>query len=140
MGLRAVSASPVLTTSISASGNITSLGKITANNYDCSGSTAPVNGWTVPAANTVSLYTNSAVGLTIGPTKSVIIGNAALATAATDGFLYITTVASAPTGTPTAVTGRVALVYDTASDKFWIYNGSWKTAKTPSAAALVTWQ
>ncbi len=104
----------------------TASGKILAGNYDCSGSTPPTNGWTVPAASTVSLYTAGVKALTLGPTQSVIVGTgAALATAATDGFLYITTVTTAPTGTPSTAGGRVPMVYDTANNKFYIYNGGW---------------
>ena len=69
-----------------------------------------------------------------------IVGAAALATDATDGFLYIPTCAGTPTGTPTAFTGRVALVYDTTNDQFWIYDAGWKQPKTPAGAAIVTWQ
>jgi len=72
---------------------------------------------------------------------NIVIGSAALATNATDGFLYIESCAGTPTGTPTAFTGRVPLVYDTTSNQFWIYaGGAWKQPKTPSGAALVTWQ
>lgn len=71
---------------------------------------------------------------------SVVVGNQALATTATDGFLYIPTCAGTPTGVPTAFTGRVALVYDTTNFQFWIYDGAWKQPKTPAGAALVTWQ
>lgn len=53
---------------------------------------------------------------------------AALATTATDGFAYIPTCAGVPTGTPTAKTGKVPLVYDTTNDALYIYNGSWKSA------------
>lgn len=55
---------------------------------------------------------------------SVIVGpGAALANAAVDGFLYIPTVAGAPTGTPTARTGSVPIVYDTTDDKLYVYRG-----------------
>lgn len=58
---------------------------------------------------------------------NVSIGNAAIATNATDGFLYIPTCAGAPTGTPTTKTGRAAIVYDTTNNKLCVYNGAWKT-------------
>lgn len=50
---------------------------------------------------------------------------AALATDATDGFLYIPTCAGTPTGTPTAYTGKVAMVYDTTNNELYIYDGAW---------------
>lgn len=71
---------------------------------------------------------------------SIVIGNAAIATNATDGFLYITTCAGTPTGTPTTFTGRVALCYDTTNHQLWVYDGGWLQPKTPAAAAVVTWQ
>jgi hypothetical protein len=71
---------------------------------------------------------------------SVVIGNQALATTATEGFLYIPTCAGTPTGVPTVRTGRVALIYDTTNFQFWIYDGAWLQPKTPAGAALVTWQ
>ena len=71
---------------------------------------------------------------------NVVMGSAAIATTATDGFLYIATSAGTPTGTPTTFTGRVPMVYDTTNHQFWIYDGGWKQPKTPAGAALVTWQ
>lgn len=64
--------------------------------------------------------------LTVEPDNSVTIGNAALATNATGGFLYMPTCAGAPTGVPTSYTGRVAFVYDTTNNQIYIYNGAWK--------------
>lgn len=71
---------------------------------------------------------------------SIIIGAAAIAANATDGFLYIPTCAGTPTGVPTAKTGRVPMVYDTTNHQFWFYDGSWLQPKTPGAAAIVNWQ
>jgi hypothetical protein len=50
---------------------------------------------------------------------------AALATDATDGFLYVPTCAGAPTGAPTAYTGKVALVFDTTNNRLYAYDGAW---------------
>lgn len=50
-----------------------------------------------------------------------------LGKSATDGFLYIPTVAGAPEGTPTTQSGRVALVYDKTNNKLYLYNGAWKS-------------
>jgi len=51
---------------------------------------------------------------------------AALATTATDGFVYIRSCNGAATGTPThAGTGRVPMVYDYANDALYVYNSAW---------------
>ena len=50
----------------------------------------------------------------------------ALATNATTGFLYLPTCAGTPTGVPSGISGRVAVVYDTSNDILYVYNGSWK--------------
>lgn len=58
---------------------------------------------------------------------NVIVGNAALSTSATSGFLYIPTCAGAPTGTPTTNTGTCAMVFDTMNNKLCVYSGgAWK--------------
>ncbi len=97
---------------------------------------------TVGTTNGVPLIfeTNAATVGTFTAAGSFVLNNAAIATSATDGFLYVATCAGTPTGVPTANTGRVALVYDTTNHQFWIYDGGWKQPKTPAGAALVTWQ
>ena len=82
------------------------------------------------------------IGAANGQVPSVVVGSPALATNATDGFLYIPTCAGTPTGTPTTQgTATVPLVFDTTDDQFWIYTGgAWKQPKTPAGAATVTWQ
>ena len=47
-------------------------------------------------------------------------------TGMTNGFFYIPSAAGAPSGTPTAVTGRVPMYYDTTNNFFYVYNGAWK--------------
>lgn len=97
------------------------------------GATTGTGAQTVSAAITVA-------GVVNGQLPSVVLGSAAIATNATDGFLYIPTCAGSPSGTPTTKTGRVALVYDTSAHQFWIYDTAWKQPKTPAGAAIVTWQ
>ncbi|MFB1500820.1 hypothetical protein [Thiocapsa sp. N5-Cardenillas] len=54
---------------------------------------------------------------------------AALATNATDGFLYVPTCAGTPTGVPTAVTGKAALIVNTTNNKLYFYSGgAWRDA------------
>ncbi len=55
---------------------------------------------------------------------SAVVGTAALATDATDGFLYIPTSAGTPTGTPTSQTGTVPIQYDTTNHLLYIYRDS----------------
>lgn len=60
---------------------------------------------------------------------NVRIGTAALATTATDGFLYVPTCAGTPTGTPTAITGLAPIVVNTTNNKLYFYSGgAWRDA------------
>jgi len=62
--------------------------------------------------------------LLLDTTGNVVLGaQSALATTATDGFAYIPTCAGAPTGVPTAYTGKVPMVFDTTNNKLCIYRG-----------------
>lgn len=58
---------------------------------------------------------------------SVVAGKqgAALGATATDGFLYIPTVAGTPSGVPTTQTGSVAICFDTTNNKIYVYDGGW---------------
>lgn len=58
---------------------------------------------------------------------NVIINNAAIATSATNGFLYIPSCAGAPSGTPTTYTGRIPIVYDSTNNRLYAYNGAWRS-------------
>lgn len=93
-------------------------------------------------ARGMALGTDSTNRITIDALGNVAMNgeNAAMATTATDGYLSIPTCAGAPTGVPTAKTGAVQLHYDITNDKLWVYNGGWKSPKTPAAAAVITWQ
>jgi hypothetical protein len=64
----------------------------------------------------------------ISGTGNVVVGNAALATNATNGFLYVPTCAGIPTGVPTSFTGRAATVLDTTNNRIYFYNGAWRYA------------
>lgn len=82
----------------------------------------------------VSIFTSASGGVSatekmrITGNGNIVLGSlAALATNATDGFTYIPTSAGAPTGTPTAYTGKVAMEYDTTNNKLYVYNGAWKS-------------
>ena len=59
----------------------------------------------------------------------MVVGIAALATTATDGFLYVPTCAGTPTGTPTTQTGTAPIVIDTTNNKLYFYSGGqWRDA------------
>jgi hypothetical protein len=74
-----------------------------------------------------AVVTNSISRLLVKSTGSVNLApGGAIATNATDGFTYIPTCVGVPTGVPTTQTGSVAMVYDTANNNFYIYNGAWK--------------
>jgi hypothetical protein len=54
------------------------------------------------------------------------IGQGALATNSTTGFMQIPSMSGPPTGVPVTQAGCVPMVFDTANNKLWIYNGAWK--------------
>lgn len=78
----------------------------------------------------MTFYAGGAERMRISTSGSVIAGgSAALATTATDGFLYVPTCAGVPTGTPTAVTGMAPIVVNTTNNKLYFYSGgAWRDA------------
>jgi len=46
-----------------------------------------------------------------------------LSTTSTNGFIYVPTITGTPTGVPTTNAGRSAIVWDTSSNKLWVYSG-----------------
>jgi len=81
------------------------------------------------SGNNLVALINGSTALTLNSSNSLVLGSAAIATTATDGFLYIPGCAGTPTGTPTSQTGRVPLVVDTTNNKLYFYSGgSWVAA------------
>lgn len=65
----------------------------------------------------------------IDASGNVVVNTAAIATNATNGFLYVPSCAGTPTGTPTTYTGRVPIVVDTTNHKMYFYSGGqWRDA------------
>ncbi len=108
---------------------------MTSNNFEIYNyQGGPINFFTNPSASASTLR------FSISKDGNVVVGSAAIATNATDGFLYIDSGAGPPTGTPTTFTGRVPIYYDSTNDQLYIYRGGWKQPKTPAGAAIVNWQ
>jgi len=73
-------------------------------------------------------------GFRLDSNLNVSIHNAALATNATNGFLYITTMPGIPSGTATAKTGRGPLTIDSLNGDFYFNNGAWRRPATVNAS------
>src|SRR5512142_248760 len=69
---------------------------------------------------------NSKAYFRLDANGNVIVGTAALATTATDGFLMISSSAGPPTGVPTAYSGRPPIHYDSTNNDLYVYNAGWK--------------
>jgi hypothetical protein len=83
-----------------------------------------------PTSSTALVFqTNGSQRARIPAAGGMVIGTAAIATNATDGFLYVPSCAGIPTGTPTAYTGRVPIVVDATNNKLYFYSGgAWRDA------------
>jgi len=82
------------------------------------------------SASDISFFANNTERFRIESNGSIRAGaTAALATTATDGFLYVPTCAGTPTGTPTAITGMAPIVVNTTNNKLYFYSGgAWRDA------------
>jgi hypothetical protein len=79
----------------------------------------------------IAFYTNGGnERMRITGAGNIVAGaSAALATTATNGFLYVPTCAGTPTGTPTAITGMAPIVVNTTNNKLYFYSGgAWRDA------------
>jgi hypothetical protein len=76
------------------------------------------------------LITNNNERMRIDSSGNIVAGaSAALATNATNGFLYVPTCAGTPTGVPTAITGMAPIVVNTTNNKLYFYSGgAWRDA------------
>jgi hypothetical protein len=73
--------------------------------------------------------TNNTERARIPAAGGMVVGTAALATSATDGFLYVPTCAGTPTGTPTTHTGTAPIIVDTTNHKLYFFSGgTWRDA------------
>lgn len=81
------------------------------------------------AEDTVAVVTGGSERARVDNNGNVVVGTGVLANNATNGFLYIPSCAGTPTGTPTAYSGRVPLVWDSTNDILYVRSGnSWKQA------------
>jgi hypothetical protein len=82
------------------------------------------------ASDAMVMYTGATERARITSTGNVVAGGSvALATTATDGFLYVPTCAGTPTGVPTAITGMAPIVVNTTNNKLYFYSGgAWRDA------------
>lgn len=72
---------------------------------------------------------NNTDRLTLTAGGNFVCSAGALATTATDGFIYVPTCAGTPTGTPTGYTGAAPIVVNTTNNKLYFYSGgAWRDA------------
>lgn len=85
--------------------------------------------YTAPAGSSGASLNTATARITADSPGNVVIGPAAIATNATDGFLYVPAGAGTPTGAPTSYTGRVPIYVDSTNHKLYFYSGgAWRDA------------
>ena len=113
-------------TGIAASGQAIQLGARTFIGTTSTGDTA-LGG--LSGSEVTIFYASGSERARIDNSGNIICGTAAIATNATNGFLYVPGCAGTPTGTPTTYTGRVPIVVDTTNNKLYFYSGGqWRDA------------
>ena len=107
-------------------GNGTTFGSTSFDVFQDGGSDAYVAN---RANASLRFWTNNTERMRITGTGNISAGAGAVATTATDGFLYVPTCAGTPTGTPTAITGMAPIVVNTTNNKLYFYSGGqWRDA------------
>lgn len=107
---------------------VSNTSNFTGNHAEFFAGTASVGIWGTSNCPMV-FHTNNTERVKIDALGNVVINTAAIATNATNGFLYVPSCAGTPTGTPTTYTGRVPIVVDTTNNKLYFYSGgSWRDA------------
>ena len=79
-------------------------------------------GWTISAT--------AATGMTAQGNARFSHGTSALATTATEGYMFMQSCAGDPTGVPASIpTGQKAWQYNSTAKTLWLYDGAWVKAK-----------
>ena len=72
---------------------------------------------------TMSVGAAAAEKLRVSALGNVVLGTTAvIGTTAANGFAYIPTCTGTPTGTPSAYTGKSAMIHDTGNNRLWLYS------------------
>jgi hypothetical protein len=111
--------------------NVTGSGTAARTSYQRGGVVqffAGLGAWS--GTDTYQIASSTGPVMTIDSSGNIVAGaSAALATTATNGFLYVPTCAGTPTGTPTAITGMAPIVVNTTNNKLYFYSGgAWRDA------------
>lgn len=104
-------------------------------------STASGTGTVLP----LTIQSNGLNGVLVDVNGNVVVGGvAALATTATDRFLYVNSMAGTPTGVPTVPTsftaaGKVPITVDSTNNKLYFYtNSAWRDSSTGGTVTSVS--
>lgn len=124
-------ASPAYTLDINAtSGTFRVRNSTGGNDFSITNAAGPTSLAGSVANTAIGFMTNNTERMRIDASGNIVAGaSAALATTATDGFVYVPTCAGTPTGTPTAITGMAPIVVNTTNNKLYFYSGgAWRDA------------
>jgi hypothetical protein len=115
---------------INANGDQIAYTKNGFNYLTAAGASATLQLQATGASGVIAFVTGISERMRITSAGNVVAGGSvALATTATDGFLYVPTCAGVPTGTPTAITGMAPIVVNTTNNKLYFYSGgAWRDA------------